>query len=92
MRKFTKEQWKNLNEQNAMAEILINDGMDVHGNVDTQKLLSHFKSNDMKRMLTGRAGESARVTKLHTLAKYRDLENRSSGSPLSGANLHDPNI
>ena len=89
--KVTSKQWKDLNEKNAMAEILINDGMDVHGNVDTQKLLNHFESKDMKRMITGRAGESARVDKLHTLAKYRALENQSAGSPLSGANLHDPN-
>ena len=89
-KRATSSQWKDLNERNAMGELLINDGMDVHGNVDTQKLLNHFESKDMKRMITGRAGESARVDKLHTLAKYRDLENKSAGSPLSGANLHDP--
>ena len=79
--------WKDMNEKFAMKELLVNSGMTTHGDIDTGKLYTELKSNDMQRMLTGKGG---RIKDLHLLGKMEELEMDTMNNPLTGANLHDP--
>jgi hypothetical protein len=75
-------QWKDLNERYAMAETLMDHGLDLHGNIDANKFLqSAAVRKDMRRILTGQGG---RIKDLHKLAKYQELENKAKSKVMMG--------
>jgi len=77
-------EWKDLNERWAMANLLVDDGLDITGNVDLKKLGNHLMATDAKRTLTERGG---RITDLQRLAKGAHMVRNQAGSGLSGANI-----
>jgi len=66
----TVKQWKDLNEQYAMTNLVIDHGMAPTGKFDSRKMLSYFITNDPKRLQLENGG---RVNDLHKLAKLEYL-------------------
>ena len=77
------KQWKDVNEKNAMAEILTGHGLTKHGDVDPGLLESYFKK-DNRRILTGKGNK---IKDLHLIAKYNELARTVGGGSLTGLNL-----
>lgn len=83
--KGTSAAWKDINERNAMTEMVIQNGSDPLGGADAIKLLNHFMASDPKRFLAEIGGD--RLKELQKAAKVEALRGRVSGSSLTGLGL-----
>lgn len=80
--------WKDLNEKYAMTSLLIEDGLDIQGKIDFQKLQNHMMSKDPKRTLLG---EGNRITKLQDATKVNHLIKHQAPDPIGSDHIHhDP--
>lgn len=74
MNKSTAKEWKDLNERYAMTEIVMNNGLDGLGGIDTRKLTNHLMSDaEAKRTLLGQGN---RIKHLQAIEKIGVLEDR----------------
>jgi hypothetical protein len=72
------KQWKDLNERYAMSNLVMNNGMNPLGGIDTGKLTKTMMSGDEAvRTLTSKGG---RIKKLQDIARMDELNRRQAGA------------
>lgn len=78
MDKATAKEWKDLNERYAMTRLVMENGMDPLGGIDTGKLTGKLMSGDETiRTLTSKGG---RIKKLQDIAKIDAMQKRQAGA------------
>jgi len=74
-------QWKDLNERNAITNLVLEKGLSVTGQLDPAKLYSYLENNDIRRIVLGEGG---RVKDLHKLAQVEYMTKHQAGPDISG--------
>jgi hypothetical protein len=82
----TVAQWKDLNERNAMTNLIIEHGMTPTGQFAPEKILNHLMGSDTKRLLTDQGG---RIKDLQQAAKIAYMDKIQEGSDLSGMGVRN---
>lgn len=86
MGKSRAKDWRDLNERYAMTRLVMENGMDPLGGINTNKLTQHLMSGDEAvRTLTSKGG---RIKKLQDIAKIDTMQRRQAGAEgYSGSNV-----
>ena len=82
----TVAQWKDLNERNAMTNLILEHGMTPTGQFAPEKIMNHLMGSDTKRLLTDQGG---RVKDLQKVAKLAYMDRMQEGSDLTGMGVRN---
>ncbi len=79
--------WKKANEQYALTQLVIQNGMNPDGSINAQSLGNYLMNTDADRLLRGKGGE---VKQLHDLAKITYVDRIQPGKGLDKESFTAP--